>query len=92
MAPRCCPRILSFSIMAVAMATSNRRMNIYAVNHLGSGHQYTPMREHVTCMVAIDTGNGQRRGADNNAVACPTCQRKHAYKAEEVNSYVNLLY
>ena len=47
-------------------------MNIQAMNHLGSSHQYTPMMEHVTCMVAIDTGNGQRRDADNDVVPCHT--------------------
>ena len=41
------------------------------MNHLGSGHQYTPMMEHITCMVAIDKGNGQWRDADNDVVSCP---------------------
>ena len=41
------------------------------MKHLGSGHQYTPMVEHVTFMVAIDTGNGQQRGADNDVVPWP---------------------
>ena len=27
------------------------------MGHLGSGHQYTAMMEHVRCMVAIDTGS-----------------------------------
>ena len=46
------------SIMAVAMTTRHRRMTMWS-NNLGSVHQYTPMIEHVTCMVAIDTCNGQ---------------------------------
>ena len=39
---------------------------------MGSAHQYTPMMEYVTYMVTIDTGNGQRRDADNDVVPCPT--------------------
>ena len=42
------------------------------MNHMGSGRQYTPMMEHVTCMVAVDTGNGHRCGANNNMVPCPS--------------------
>ena len=37
-----------------------------------SGHQYTPMMDHVTYMVAIDTGNGQQQDVDNNEMPCPT--------------------
>ena len=42
------------SIVAVAMAT---RMTMRAMEHFGSGRQYTQMMEHVTYLVAIDTGN-----------------------------------
>ena len=45
------------------------------MKHLGSGHQYTPMWEHVTYMVAIDTGNEQGRDPDNDKVLCPRSQR-----------------
>ena len=39
--------------------------------NLGSGHQYTPMMEHVTYMVAIGTRNEQQRDADKDEVPCP---------------------
>ena len=35
------------------------------MKHLGSGHQYSPVMEDSTYMVAIDTGNGQQ-DADND--------------------------
>ena len=41
------------------------------MKHLGSVHQYTPMMEHVTYIVAIDTGNGQQWDEDNNGMPCP---------------------
>ena len=47
------------SVMAVATATRHRRMKMWTMKHLGSGHQHTPVMEHVTYMVAIGTGNGQ---------------------------------
>ena len=65
-------RISSLSIMAVAMATRHRRMTMQAMKHLGSGHQYCPMMEHVTYMVAIDIGNGQRQDPDNDERLWPT--------------------
>ena len=57
--------------MAVPMATRHRRMTMWSMKHLVSGHQYTPMMNHVTYMVAIDTGNGQQRDVDNDEVPCP---------------------
>ena len=42
--------------MAVAMATRHRWMKMWAMKHLGSGHQYNLLQ----LMVAIDTGNRQQ--------------------------------
>ena len=36
------------------------------VGNLSSGHQYTPMMEHVTYVVAIDTCNGQQQHLDTD--------------------------
>ena len=75
------------------------------MKHVGSGHQYTPIIEHVTHMVAIDTGNG-RRDVDNDEMLCPILSPtlniqndlKNMYSLifvlkgqKELNSYRNLI-
>ena len=45
--------------IAVAMTPRHRRENV-SNETFCSGHHCTPMMEHVTYMVALDTGNGQR--------------------------------
>ena len=42
------------------------------MKHLGNGHQYTTAIEDGTYMVAIDTGNEQRRDAENDEIPCHT--------------------
>ena len=46
---------------------------MWAMKHMSSGHQYTPIMEHVThmYMVAIDTGNGQQRDVATDVIPCP---------------------
>ena len=48
--------------MVVAMETKHRFMKMWPMKHLDSGHQYTPVMEHITCTYtfAIDTCNEQQ--------------------------------
>ena len=48
--------------MAVAMASRHRLNKMWAMKHLGSGHQYTP----VMCAIHVDIGNG--RDASNDVI------------------------
>ena len=47
-------------------------MKMWEMKHLGHEHKYTPMMEHATYIVAIDTSNGQQRDADNDMMPCST--------------------
>ena len=67
-------------------------MKIWAMKHLDSNHQYTPMMEHVIYMVDIDTGRNGQRDAANDVMPCPTsiCNLTILYFTNECMNSVHL--